>query len=247
MNHFTYLGSILDHQCSLDLEIQARINAASAAFGRLRQRVFCNSNLKISTKSAVYHAICISTLLYASETWTPYRRHIRALENFHTNCLQRLLGVTWKDKMTRDTIYLRTQTTSIESLLAQRHLRWLGHTIRMPEHRLPRQILYSQLKDGNRSAGGQRKRFKDHSKDLLKKCDIPPESLEVVAADRNLWKTSVKRGLNRLEGSLSQRRAEKRSKRHQNAANVALPREQHPCHQCNKICGSRIGLHAHLR
>ena len=207
VEHFTYLGSILNQNCSLDSEIQARIHSASSAFGRLRERVFCNKNIKIATKAAVYRAVCISTLLYASETWTPYRRHIRALERFHIDCLNRILGSTWKDKFTRNNVFQRTNLCSIEALLAQRHLRWLGHTIRMPEHRLPRQVLYGQLAEGTRAAGGQRKRYKDHCKETLKKCNIPPESLETMARDRNLWRRSTLQGMQLVKSSLSLRRA----------------------------------------
>ena len=73
VDHFTYLGSTLSSCCSLDTEIHTRINKASSSFGRLRSRVFENRNLKVSTKVAVYNAVCLSTLLYGAESWTPYR------------------------------------------------------------------------------------------------------------------------------------------------------------------------------
>ena len=55
---------------------------------------FQNQNLTISTKVAVYKAVCLSTLLYSSETWTPYQRHLNSSEAFHIFCLQRILGLT---------------------------------------------------------------------------------------------------------------------------------------------------------
>ncbi|KAF0027118.1 hypothetical protein F2P81_019859 [Scophthalmus maximus] len=88
--HFTYLGSILSPSCNIDDDIQVRNGLASAAFGRLSSKVFQNRNLTISTKAAVYKAVCLSTLLYGSESWTPYQRHIRTLEAFHICYLQRL-------------------------------------------------------------------------------------------------------------------------------------------------------------
>ncbi|KAG7158950.1 hypothetical protein Hamer_G006331 [Homarus americanus] len=156
VNQFKYLGSTLTPICSLDMEIQTRINLASAAFGRLRTRVFLNNDHKNGTKTAVYLAVCISTLVYASETWTPCRRHIEMLENVHTRCLKRIFGISWEDRVTHEELYRRSNTT-IEAMLAKRHLRWLGHVIRMPDHRLPRQILYERLSHGNSSAGGQKR------------------------------------------------------------------------------------------
>ena len=101
-------------------------------FRHLRSRVFENRNLKVSTKVAVYNALCLSTLLYGAKSWTPYRQHISNLEAFHIRCLQKILGLSWEDRI-----------------------------LRMPEHRLPRQVLYSQLMGAKRSAGGQKWRFKD--------------------------------------------------------------------------------------
>ena len=96
---FKNLGSILSEDCSIDSEIQNRIKQASAAFGRLRRRVFQNNNLHLHTKVAVYNAVCITTLLYSCEAWTTYSRHIKALERFHIGCLQRILGLTWCDRV----------------------------------------------------------------------------------------------------------------------------------------------------
>ncbi|KAG7160799.1 hypothetical protein Hamer_G025794 [Homarus americanus] len=155
VNQFKYLGSTLTPTCSLDMEIKNRINLASAAFGRLRTRVFLNNDLIYGTKTAVNLAFCIFTLLYASETWTPYRRQIQMLENFHTRCLKRIFGISWEDRATHEQPYRRSNTTSIETMLANGRLRWLGHVIRMPDHGLPRQILYGS---SSRSAGGQKKR-----------------------------------------------------------------------------------------
>ncbi|KAG7157652.1 Secreted RxLR effector protein 78-like 4 [Homarus americanus] len=56
VNQLKYLGSTLITTCSLDMEIQTRINLASAAFGSLRTRVFLNNDLKYGTKTAVYLA-----------------------------------------------------------------------------------------------------------------------------------------------------------------------------------------------
>ena len=161
--------------------------------------------------------------------------------------MQRILGLTWKDKTTHSDILQRLKTTTIESQMAKQHLRWLGHTIRMPEVRLPRQILYGQLAEGTRNAGGPRKRFKDHSKNLLKKGNVPPTALENLAADRPTWRRTCNSVVSQMEGTFANNRNEKRRRRHQRALGIIPAENQHPCHLCDKICGSRIGLHAHLR
>ncbi len=196
---FKYLGSILTEDCGIDNEVQSRIKQASVAFGRLRHRVFHNKNLHPSTKVAVYQAVCVTTLLYSCEAWVTYSRHIRSLESFHISCLQHILGVTWRDHVPHTEILKKTNFRSIEAMITQRQLQWLGHVIRMPPCRLPRRVFYGQLHHGQRSPGGPKKRYKDQMKNALKKCKIRPEDLEDVAADRTDWQKLCRDGVHTLE------------------------------------------------
>ena len=54
----------------------------------------------------------------------------------------------------------------------------------MPHSMLPHCVLYGQLRLGHRSVGGQRKRFKDHIKSILKKCNIPFSRLETLSSKK---------------------------------------------------------------
>jgi len=143
---FTYLGSILSSDSDLTNEIQQRVKLASSAFGRLASRVFFNRNLTVSTKVAVYKAICLSILLYGCESWIPYddtsSLMIKALEAYHVRCLQRILGIRWWQRRRHTEIRETAKIESVELLLLQRQLRWLGHAIRIPSNRLPRRLLY---------------------------------------------------------------------------------------------------------
>ena len=58
----------------------------------------------------------------------------------------------------------------------------------MEDNRLPKQVFYSQLEQGTRSHGGQRKRYKDVLKSNLKACrpNIDPHDLESSGQDRSL-------------------------------------------------------------
>ena len=135
---FTYLGSIITSTCDLTAEIQHSAKLASISFGRLSKRVFTNRDLSTRTKMAVCNEICVSTLLYACEGWTPYCRHIWALQAFHIRRLQTILHVHWWDKIPHVEIGHRAGTTCLETIVLRRKLGWLGHVIRMPGNRLPR-------------------------------------------------------------------------------------------------------------
>ncbi|KAI8503939.1 hypothetical protein Bbelb_180070 [Branchiostoma belcheri] len=64
---FQYLGSYLSSDCTMQKDIDNRICAAHAAFGRIAKRVFLNHDLSLQTKIMVFQAIVLSTLLYGSE------------------------------------------------------------------------------------------------------------------------------------------------------------------------------------
>ena len=49
--------------------------------------------LRLQTKLKVYKAVVLTNLLDGCETWTCYRRHIKALDRFHMRHLRILLKI----------------------------------------------------------------------------------------------------------------------------------------------------------
>ena len=142
-DQFTYLGSTISSNLSLDRELDKRIGKASGTMSRLNKRVWSNKLLTTNTKVRVYEACVLSTLLYSSEAWTTYARQENRLNTFHLRCLRRILGVTWEDKITNIRILEQAKSVSIHSMLRLRRLRWLGHVSRMPHGRIPQETMYS--------------------------------------------------------------------------------------------------------
>ena len=68
--HFTYLGSTITDNLSLDAEIDKRIGKAASTVARLTARLWTNPKLSVKTKMAVYNACVTSTLQYGSDTLT---------------------------------------------------------------------------------------------------------------------------------------------------------------------------------
>ena len=85
-------------------------------------------------------------------------------------------------------VLTEVNTTSVEAMIWQNQLLWTGHCVRMPDSRLPRQVLFSQLTHGLRTRGGPRKRFKDTAKHYMKKGHININTWEDRAADRLRWR-----------------------------------------------------------
>ena len=188
---FTYLGSTVTKDGRIDAEIQKRMAKASTSFGRLRQRLWNNHHVSIRVKGKIYRAIVISTLLYGAECWTLYRSHVKKLHAFMMRHLRSILHLTWKDMVTNKEILDRTGLPPMEDLLVQKNLRWTGHLMRMPQDRLPRQILFSQLPAGQRKRGRPRLRFKDTIKRNLKLRNIELNSW-VQLSQRGEWRAAVK-------------------------------------------------------
>jgi len=123
------------------------------------------------------------------------------------------------------------------------HLRWIGHIIHMPDHHLPRQVLYGQLSDAKLVPGGQKRRHKGYTKELLKRTAISPTQYEILALDRSAWQVTYARATSRRHDSNQQRRTERRSQR---AAHIP-PTSTLPCPDCGQMIGSCIDLDSHLK
>ena len=246
VDDFKYLGSTISNDGSLDKEINTRICKASQALGRLRARVLNQHNIQLCTKLTVYRAIVLTSLLYGCETWTVYRRHLKQLEKFHTKSLRSIMSIRWQDRVTNLEVLDRAKMTSIEAMVLKARLRWVGHVIRMDDHRLPKQLLYCELSSGKRSQGRPRMRFKDCVKSSLKETGVPPNQLELRAADRSGWRAITTQAENNFERKRRQDMVDARRRRKESAAEPANA-GHFPCPRCTRVCRSGIGLYSHLR
>ena len=246
---FVYLGSTLSRSVNIDEEVAFRIARASAAFGRLKDNVWERRGLSLKTKLKVYNAIVLPSLLYACETWTVYSRHAKQLNAFHMRCLRTLLHIKWQDKIPDTEVLQRAESESIHAILQRSQLRWAGHVHRMDDSRLPKRLLYGELKTGKRSLGRPKKRYKDTLKESLKQCNIPQSSWEKSAEDRPAWRTLVRKGVAAFEEKLIKGKEESRQRRKERLASASLPGSAPsiPCPQCDRLFRAQIGLISHLR
>ncbi len=151
------------------------------------------------TKLKVYSAVVLTTLLFACEAWTVYQRHDRQLNHFHTTCLHRILKIRSQDKVPDTEVLSRANQSSIHTLLMRAQIHWAGHTVRMPDERILKQLLYGELCKGKRSVGGQRKRFKDTLKTSLKSFSIDTATWEKLAVNRTSWRELISKGCQAAE------------------------------------------------
>lgn len=92
---------------------------------------------------------------------TTYHHHIQQLEQFHQRYLRKIVTIKWQGRVSNLEVLQRCGLSSIKSLLIQSQLRWKGHVVHMTNAKIPKMLLYGQLKEGQRDLGRPRKRFKD--------------------------------------------------------------------------------------
>ena len=99
VEQFTYLGSTITNDLSLDTEIDTRIGKAASTLARFTSRVLTIPKLTVKTKMVVYNACVVSTLTYGRETCTTYARQEKRLNSFHMGSNRCILGISWQDRV----------------------------------------------------------------------------------------------------------------------------------------------------
>ena len=109
----------------------------------------------------MYSAAVRSVLLYACETWPVRSIDMKRLLVFDHMCLRKLARICWDQRISNAEVRRRVFGASpmnvpINVVLARNQLRWLGHLLRMPSHRLSRRALFAEPRaDWKKQSGGQ--------------------------------------------------------------------------------------------
>jgi len=130
----------------------------------------------------------MSVLLCSGETWAVVKQHISPLAVSQMNCLRRICGISLRDhvpNVTTVVILNRCNTLSVESQLQGKRLRWLGHVFRMPNDRLPKKLLFGEVK-GLRPPGRPTSSFNDVALRDCQNCRFSRPYRD--AQDRLLWR-----------------------------------------------------------
>ena len=161
---FVYLGSVITPDARSSFDVKRRLAKGAQAFGTLR-KVFLDKHLSLTTKRHLYGVSVLPVVLYGSECWTPLKRDLQQLDYFHHNNIRTILAVSraqqWNDHVTNAELRERWgDLLTLSDKLRCRRLEWLGHLARMPDDRVPKQLLFATLPKPRPFCGPQR-RWKD--------------------------------------------------------------------------------------
>ena len=200
VKEFPYLGSVVDSSGRIDADVNRRVAQASKAFGALRKAVFLDKNLRMATKRKIYNACVLSVLLYGAECWIPLRRHEKKVSTFHHRCIRTILGISnrqqWSEHITMAEVRRRWgDEETVGEKIQKRRMEWLGHLARMPDHRLPKVMLFSWLPQP-RPRCGPRKRWRDVVRKDLRDVEVGEhEWYEEATSSRASWRALYRMGL----------------------------------------------------
>jgi hypothetical protein len=144
VDKFKYLGAIQTLDGKSDTEILSRIRACKFRFSEKRQ-MFRNRSSSFVAKKLWYDTFVLSALLYGCETWTTDANLFRKLESCNLQNLRQMYGKFWDYNISYASRLKRTGMVTIESLVRQRRLKWLGKMAKMDKSRLPWKVMYSTL------------------------------------------------------------------------------------------------------
>ena len=203
VDRFQYLGAVITPSADPTPEIQCRIARAWEAFDCLNKDVWRSRNLSRPAKFRVFDCVVRNVLLYGCETWPEKVADFNRLEAFQMRCYRRILGITYRDRVTNAEVLRRAGRDSappLRCLILARRLRWLGHVLRLdatrPAHRA---LCYSAPANWNRRPGRRANWVHTIEEDLVSlKTPYRPlwdrdkwSLFADLARDRTQWKTII--------------------------------------------------------
>ncbi|KAJ0002535.1 hypothetical protein NQD34_007684 [Periophthalmus magnuspinnatus] len=192
VEEFKYLGVLFTSEGRMEREIDRRIGAASAVMRLLYRSVVVKKELSPKAKLSIYRSIYVPTLTYGHELWVMTERTRSWIQAAEMGFLCRVAGRTLRDRVRSS---VTREELGVEPLLLhveRNQLRWLGHLLRMPPGRLPRQVFWA-CPTGRRPRGRPRTRWRDYVSRLAwERLGVPPEELEDVSGVREVWESLLR-------------------------------------------------------
>ena len=164
------------------------------------------------------------------------------------HCLRIILGICIWDLQHNTTIHKLAHQQRLSSLLSAHHLCFLGHISRMPDSRLPKQLLVCAPIGGSRSVGGQKCHWNDLVQRDLVKCDF--EDWRELAQDRLAWHGMVKISVKDLNREAEKKDDKKKDEKKRNQqVQLTIPSASQLCDHpnCRFVAVNQSGLVNHKR
>ncbi|KAK1802646.1 hypothetical protein P4O66_004292 [Electrophorus voltai] len=140
----------------------------------------------------LYSTIVIPTAIYASETWRNTKRIAQKLNIFHQQCIRRILGISYKDRITNEEVLQLSGLRKLEEIVTERRMRLTGHLLHLPDKRISKAAVHWTLTGGKRKQGQPKTTWRSTFIADLKTIDIRSlDKARDAAANRTRWRALV--------------------------------------------------------
>ena len=129
VKEFNFLGSFITTEGESKKEIDRRLGIGRSTVGKL-QTIWGDKNITRNTKLRILNSMVFSIITYGSETWTLCKRERNRINAFEMWAYQRLLGISWSDRITNDTVLERVGHGKTLLRNSKSQLRYFGHIAR---------------------------------------------------------------------------------------------------------------------
>lgn len=183
---FTYLGSVVSTDGGTDEDTKSRISKARTAFIILHP-IWKSSALSLKNKIRIFNTNVKAVLLYGSETWRETKTNTNKLQAFVNRCLRQILGIRWPDKITNESLWVKTNQKPVDIDIRSRKWRWIGHTLRKSASNITRQSLRWNPQ-GKRRVGRPRQTWRRTVETEVKSAGLTWPQIESTAQNRVRWR-----------------------------------------------------------
>ena len=192
---FKYLGSMIDANNRVEVELLsriARIDAAARCAASLR-KLMTSRLISRQTKVKVYQTIIRPVVTYGCEAWRMTGGMERRLDVFENDILRLICGAVceggvWRRRHNAE-IREMTGVPLLSDVVRSHRLRWAGHVARRGENSLLQMVL-NAVPEGRRPAGRPRRRWRDAVSEDLRLLGRD-EDWQQIAQDRQDWRALV--------------------------------------------------------
>ena len=159
-DHYKYLGQTTYLKETTKEEIKCRIRTGWSCFGRNRE-VFLDEKLPMSLRRQVFDQCVLPSMTYGCQTWSLSKAMGQKLRTAQRAMERKMLNLKIKDKVPYTEIRKRTRVQDIVQFVLKQKWKWAGHVARLDDNRWTQRVTEWQLREGRRSRGRQRKRWRD--------------------------------------------------------------------------------------
>uniref|UniRef100_A0AAY5JVS7 Reverse transcriptase domain-containing protein n=1 Tax=Esox lucius TaxID=8010 RepID=A0AAY5JVS7_ESOLU len=192
VEEFKYLRVLFLSKGRMEREIDRRIGAASAVMWSMYRSVVVKKEVSRKAKLSIYRSIYVPTLTYGHELCVMTERTRSRIQAAEMNFIRRVAGRSLRNRVRSSVTREEHRVEPLLLHIERGQLRWLGHLFRMPPERLPGKVFRSRP-TVRRPRGRPRTHWRDYVSRLAwERLGVPPEELEEVSGEREVWASLLK-------------------------------------------------------